>query len=90
MTHSFTTSITNPITDESARVEVFYAMRDVGVMMTPNERVRAVILSVALADGVPYELLDQLNNETIVDLSDAAATHWQDQMDLDRFGSEVI
>ena len=92
-THSFTTTIACPTTDDPIQVEVFYAIRDEGVL--PERRnIRAVILGVAQEsnrdDGAPWELLGQLDNETITQLAIRAAGHWEDERALDRFGHDEV
>lgn len=90
---SFTTTIADPATDDPVRVEVFYSMRDEGVL-PERPAVRPVLNSVSLEsnrdDGAPYELLHQLDNDTIIALAARAAVHHADQMDSARWGNEVI
>lgn len=56
-----------------------YAVRDVGVMMKANEKLRPVILAVKTQDGT--DLLNALDGDTIAMLEVQAGEFWRDACD---------
>lgn len=87
MTHSFTCRITNPFSGDPTDVEVTYCITDEGVMGLKDERLVASLLSVTLG---PEDILPRLSAHMVEAIQEQAYTHWRDQKDLARFGSEAI
>lgn len=70
--NSFVTVLSDPVTGDSVRMNVYYSMQDHGVMMCANEDVRPTILSVC-RQGYPTDnLLDQLLEHVVAELVERA------------------
>ncbi len=87
MNLTFTHHIPHPNADELVAAEIGYRIEDAGVMGRKDEKLVATITA-AIWRG--QDLVGDLDAALRSRLEDEAFAHWQDQLDLQRFGGEAI
>lgn len=75
-TQFFSAEIVCPNTEQVIACDVEYAVRDCGVLMKANEKMRPVILAVKTQGGT--DLLNALDGDTIAMLEVQAGDFWRD------------